>query len=425
MPSDAALDGAAMRSETMRGDGGRWRTMRPSGACRVSPLLAALPLRPSAAAFRPLVPLLLLAACASPRDAALQERPDSTLVAQAFLGHTLWLPAGFQVSLFADGVDGVRFMALGPGGEVYATRTESGKVVRFSDQNHNGVADRVSTVLTGLNEPHGLAFRGETLYVAETNRVVRFDLPRTTPVVLVPNLPSGGGHSTRTLLLRGDQMYVSIGSSCNLCDESDRRRAAVVRYRLDGSGEELFATGLRNSVGLAFSPETGDLWATNNDRDNLGDDLPPDRVNILRHGRFYGWPLCYLPGKPNPEYASQAGTCGEVTGPAVAFPAHSAPLGLAFYQGTTFPEQYRGSAFVAFHGSWNRSFPTGYRVVFLPTQKGAPTGGWKNFILGWQEGRRRWGRPVDVLPLSDGSMLISDDEGGRIYRVTYGGAVSR
>jgi glucose/arabinose dehydrogenase len=258
------------------------------------------------------------------------------------------------------------------------------------------------------------------MYIAETNRVVRFDPGKPAPVVLVPDLPAGGGHSTRTIVLQGNEMFVSVGSSCNLCDERDPKRAAVTRYNLDGSGEQRFATGLRNSVGLALQPETQKVWATNNDRDNLGDDVPPDRVNILEPGGFYGWPLCYLPGKPNPEYARQSFKCNEVVGPAVELPAHSAPLGLAFYQGSMFPAAYRGALLVALHGSWNRSQPIGYKVVSVPVKDGKPVGGWTDFIAGWLKGSGRWGRPVDLLVLPDGSVLISDDEGGRIYRVTYG-----
>ena len=251
---------------------------------------------------------------------------------------------------------------------------------------------------------------------------------------MVANLPSDGGHFTRTLLVHQDHLLVSVGSSCNICDEQDHRRAAVVRYNLDGSGETLFADGLRNSVGMTLHPTTGEIWATNNDRDNLGDDVPPDRVNILREGGFYGWPFCYLPHQPNPEYRRVAGRCAEAIGPAVTLPAHSAPLGLAFYVGEMFPTEYRGDLFVALHGSWNRSVPIGYQVVRVRLENGRAAGEPQPFVSGWLEGRRRslgrasgigWGRPVDVLVMPDGSMLISDDEAGRIYRVTYEDGLER
>jgi glucose/arabinose dehydrogenase len=174
-------------------------------------------------------------------------------------------------------------------------------------------------------------------------------------------------------------------------------------------------------VGVAVHPDTKEMWATNHDRDNLGDDIPPDRVNILQKGGFFGWPNCYLPGKPNPEYSANQGPCSSAIAPAVQLQAHAAPLGLAFYTGTTFPAQYRGALFIAEHGSWNRSAKVGYQVEWVPVQGGKPAGSPRRFISGWLEGQSNWGRPVDVLPLSDGSLLISDDQGGRIYRVTYTG----
>ncbi|OGU06758.1 MAG: hypothetical protein A2W29_02680 [Gemmatimonadetes bacterium RBG_16_66_8] len=356
--------------------------------------------------------------------------PPPGYATQQLLGHTLVVPAGFVVSVFAERVGDVRMMVLGPGRDVYASQSAEGRVVRLRDANGDGVAEEVSTVVQGLNSPHGLAFRGDTMYVAETNRVVRFDHPDAAPVVVVPELPDDGGHFTRTLLIQDDRLYVSVGSSCNLCDERDRRRAAVVRYGLDGSAETLFATGLRNSVGLAAQPETGAIWATNNDRDNLGDDLPPDRVNVLQEGGFYGWPQCYLPGRNNPEYAEYRG-CDRAVGPAVTLPAHTAPLGLVFYTGSMFPAEYRGDLFIALHGSWNRSTPVGYEVVRVSIEGGQPVGEWQGFVSGWLEGPRRvlsygvgrvWGRPVDVLVAPDGALLISDDEGHRIYRVAYAGA---
>jgi glucose/arabinose dehydrogenase len=370
-----------------------------------------------------------LSACDADAAPGQQQPPPAGYVRQQLLGHTVTLPKGFTISVYAEGMSDVRLMTLGPGGDVYATLTAGGRVVRVSDANRDGVADRVTTVASGLNAPHGIAFRGDTLYLAETNRVVRFDRPGGAPTVVVPHLPSNGGHFTRTMLFQDDHFLVSVGSSCNLCDERDPRRAAVMRYNLDGGGETPFATGLRNSVGLAINPVTHEVWATNNDRDNLGDDLPPDRVNILRPGGFYGWPFCYLPNKPNPEYQRTSGRCPEAIGPAVTLPAHAAPLGLAFYTGQTFPAEYRGDLFVALHGSWNRMLPVGYGVVRVHLDQGRPVGAPQAFLSGFREGNadaltpqvgRVWGRPVGLLVLPDGSLLVSDDEGGRIYRIKYG-----
>jgi glucose/arabinose dehydrogenase len=350
---------------------------------------------------------------------------DSVMIA----GHVLHVPAGFTVKIFADNLTGVRYLARGPGGAVYASLSRTGQIVRLVDAHGMGVADSVTVVLSGLTYPFGIAFRGDTLYFAEQTAVKRLDPGSTTPVTLVPNLPSGG-HITRTVLFGPDNlMYVAVGSSCNVCTETDTLRAAVTRFNLDGSGGHLFATGLRNSVGLAFHPTTGELWANNNDRDDIGrrgttndvamtDSLPPEHVNILKAGKWYGWPQCYLPGKPNPEYPDA--NCSQVQPPALLVQAHSAPLGLAFYTGAAFPAAYRGDAFMTYHGSWDRSVPTGAKVVRVHVQGGVPTGS-EDFVTGWQlADGSRWGRPVGVLVAADGALLVSDDVGNRIWRVAYG-----
>jgi len=343
---------------------------------------------------------------------------DTILIA----GHALYVQSGFNVNLFAEGQWGVRTLALGPGGAVFATLSGAGTIVRLVDANGDGVADGpAQTVLSGLDYPFGLAFRRDTMYFSEQTTVKRLDpgAPGApAPVTLVSNLPSGS-HITRTIAFGPDNLlYVAVGSSCNVCDETDALRAAVTRYNLDGSNPHTFATGLRNSVGLAFSPVTGELWANNNDRDYLGDDLPPEHLNILKDGKWYGWPQCYLPGKPNPEYPGV--DCSTVEPPAITDTAHSAPLGLAFYTGTTFPAAYQGDAFMTYHGSWNRSVPTGAKVVRVRVQSGRPTA-IEDFVAGWQlADGSRWGRPVGLLVMPDGALLVSDDYGGRIWRITYG-----
>ncbi len=362
------------------------------------------------------IPLALLVAACSPGSSATAQGGDRDRIPIA--GHELSVPAGFRVNLFAERLDGVRYLALGPRGAVYASLSDAGKIVRLADTNGDGVADSVVTVSHGLAYPFGLAFRGDTMYYAEMTAVRRLAPGAAVPATVVRGLP-GGGHVTRTVVFGPDNlMYVAVGSSCNVCDETDPRRAAVTRYRLVGSGGHLFATGLRNSVGLAFHPTTGELWATNNDRDNLGDELPPERINILKDGKNYGWPQCYLPGERNPEYPQA--DCASVEPPAITFQAHSAPLGMAFYTGTAFPPAYRGDAFVAYHGSWNRSVPTGAKVVRVHVVNGRPVSV-EDFVTGWQlPDGSRWGRPVGVLVAADGSLLISDDFGGRIWRVSYG-----
>ncbi|PYP34179.1 MAG: sorbosone dehydrogenase [Gemmatimonadetes bacterium] len=352
-------------------------------------------------------------ACGSPGAEARTGLADTVTIA----GHQLYTAAGFSINLFAEGLAGVRHLALGPGGAVYAALSDDGRIVRLQDANGDGVAESAVTVLSGLNYPFGIAFRGDTMYFAEMTAVKRLDPGAAAPVTLVPSLP-GGGHATRTLVIGPDNlMYVAVGSSCNLCSDA-LPRAAVTRYDLNGKNPHTFATGLRNSVGLAFHPTTGELWANNNDRDNLGDDLPPEHLNILKDGKWYGWPQCYLPGKPNPEYSGA--DCSGVEPPALTFQAHSAPLGLAFYTGAMFPASFQGDAFMTYHGSWNRSVPTGAKVVRVHVQNGRPTA-IEDFVTGWQlVGGSRWGRPVGVLVASDGALLVSDDQGGRIWRVTYG-----
>ncbi|MCC6178125.1 MAG: sorbosone dehydrogenase family protein [Chloroflexi bacterium] len=338
---------------------------------------------------------------------------------------SLQLPPGFQIGLFAANLDGVRFMTVGPSGDMYASLMSQGEIVRLPDRNGDGVADDTVVVAEGLNNPHGLAFHDGALYVGETNQVSRlwdddgdgvFDRHEH-----LADLPANGGHSTRTVGFGPDGMlYVSIGSSCNVCNERDARRATIMQFKPDGSDGRVYARGLRNAVGFVFNPTTGDLYATNNGRDQLGDNVPPETVNIVHDGDDFGWPRCINGATPDPQFGTP-GACDGVSRPAVEMQAHSAPLGLAFYEGSQFPQGYQGDLFVAFHGSWNRSIPTGYKVVRLRMQDGRPTGEVQDFVTGWLQGTRAWGRPVDVISAPDGALLISDDKAGQIYRVTYAG----
>jgi glucose/arabinose dehydrogenase len=344
-------------------------------------------------------------------------------------------PPGFHLSVFAEEVDGARMMVFSPGGVLLVSEGGEGKVVALPDPKHAGKAARTVDVLSGLNEPHGLAFYEGKLYVAETDKVRRYDwdeanLRASNPKALA-DLPTGGGHSTRTILSQGGKMYVASGSSCNVCIEKDPRRAAVVELNADGSGQKIFAKGLRNAVGLSVNPKTDTIWATVNGRDMLGDDVPPDViVDLGKDGGDFGWPYCYGDRVPDSNF-TKAGTgtekdrCKSVIEPKVQIQAHSAPLGLAFYEGSEFPPEYRNNIFVAFHGSWNRSIPTGYKVVRVKLDdRGQPQGGAEDFITGWlapgETKKGRWmGRPVGIVFGGDGSMYLSDDAGGVIYRITY------
>ncbi|MEP6733849.1 MAG: PQQ-dependent sugar dehydrogenase [bacterium] len=338
----------------------------------------------------------------------------------------LRVPTGFKVAYFAQNVAGVRFMAVSPDGAVYASQPGGGRIVRLPDANHDGKADSVVVVATGLNQPHGLAFHKGFLYVANTNGVVRLTLGAngvaTGAPVSVNAYPSGGGHWTRTIVFGADSaMYVTVGSTCNLCVEQTPERAAVLRFNEDGSGKRVYATGLRNAVGLAVNPETGALWVSQNERDDLPpnhEDLPPEEINIIADGADYGWPYCYGDRIPNPEYHDTA-RCANTVAPALKMQAHSAPLGISFLaKATMFPADYKNDLLVAFHGSWDRNTPTGAKVVRVHVTNGQPTG-IEDFITGWQQSNgSRWGRPVDVVVAPDGSVLVSDDEAGAIYRVT-------
>jgi glucose/arabinose dehydrogenase len=238
------------------------------------------------------------------------------------------------------------------------------------------------------------------------------------------DLPGRGGHSTRTVVFHKDKMYVSAGSSCNVCVEKDPRRAAVTEFNPDGSGMKIFAKGLRNAVGMAVNPKTDTVWVTVNGRDRLGDDVPPEIIADLgQNGGDFGWPYCYGDRIPDATFNNTtADRCKDVIPPKVQMQAHSAPLGLEFYEGTAFPSEYRNNIFVAFHGSWNRSVPTGDKVVRVKLDdKGQPVGGAQDFITGWQDEKgRRNGRVAGVVAGADGSIYVSDDQAGLIYRVTWG-----
>jgi glucose/arabinose dehydrogenase len=318
-------------------------------------------------------------------------------------------------------------MAVGPDNLLYVAERGAGRIIRLADDDGDGVADGVEVVADGLNQPSSIDFyRDGSLTVGETQRILQLRDSNGDGVfeeqgTLIDGLPSGG-HSTRTVLFSPDwaHLFVSVGSSCNVCFEEDERRATIMRYKPDGSEGEVYAEGLRNAVGITFRPGTEELWATNNGRDWLGDDQPPETVYVVDQGDDAGWPRCHSGRIIDPDYG-QPGACEGVDDPVIEMQAHSAPLGLTFYTGEQFPEEYRGDLFIAFHGSWNRTEPTGYKVVRAPLEDGEP-GPVQDFASGWlSRDGSQWGRPVDVVTGPDGSLLISDDGRGFIYRVFYAG----
>jgi len=340
--------------------------------------------------------------------------------------HTLTTPAGLRVTLYATGLSSARFMALGPDGDIFVGSWYAGTVSVLLNRAGGASATRVVTLLSGLSVPHGVAYHNGRLYVAEEGRVtsyrydaarVRLDDART----VVATLPTGGRHVTRTVAFGPDGLlYVSVGSSCNECADAPNR-AVIMRYRADGSGGQVYARGLRNPVGLAWQPGVGQLWATDNGEDSLGDNIPPDEVDIIRQGGNYGWPYCYGNGQADPTLSSAPGYCAGAIYPTVALQAHSAPLGAAFSTGRLLPSAYRGGLVIAYHGSASRSQLTGYKAVYIPVN-GARAGQPQDLVTGWLTAASTvWGRPVGVLVAADGSLLISDDLAGVVYRLASTG----
>ncbi len=333
---------------------------------------------------------------------------------------------GLSVALYADGLPNARFLRFTPGGHLLVSLPRSGRIVLLeADGDGDGRPDGRRVLLSGLNRPHGMDFRGEWLYVGETGAVgrVRFDAGAATTrgslERVVTDLPAGGNHWTRTVRFGPDGwLYVSIGSTCNVCEERDPRRASLVRYRPDGTGEEIFATGLRNTVGFDWHPETGELYGTDNGRDLLGDDYPPCELNRIVRGGFYGWPYANGDNDPDPDLgAGHEDAIASALAPVHGFRAHNAPLGMTFVHGPDAPAAYRGAAIVALHGSWNRTRKDGYKVVSLHWQ---PDGRIeeRDFLVGFLEDENVIGRPVDVAQGPDGAIYVSDDYSGSVYRVT-------
>ena len=338
----------------------------------------------------------------------------------------LALDPGFRVDVVADGLGAPRMLAFDASGTLLASIPGQGRIVAVSAARGQRLRPAV-TVVEGLRLPHGLVVRDGYLWVAETGRVLRFRYDAAThravePVVIVPDLPAGAHHWTRSIAFGPDgRLYVAIGSSCDVCREADRRRAAIVSYAPDGSSERIVATGLRNPVGLAFDPATGGLWTTVNERDWRDGRAPPDFVSLVRHGASYGWPDCYARSgalTPDPEFKG-TGDCRGFTRPSIELPAHAAPLGMAFYTGAQFPAAYRRSLFIALHGSRPELPATGYKIVRVAMSMNRPPRV-EDFATRWRVGDRVWGRPVDVLVGRDGALYVSDDHGGRVLRITFG-----
>lgn len=346
------------------------------------------------------------------------------------------IPPGFRIEVFADGLGDSLISYPGPApgprmmlmkdGILMVSIPNKGLIAVLPDLNKDHKSDSVGVFIDGLDRPHGLDYYDGWFYIAEEDRVIRvkdgdnnFVAEKETIEVLIDDIPTGG-HSTRTVKVHNGSLYMSVGSSCNVCYETDTRRAAITRCDLKGNNCTVFASGLRNAVGMAFHPLTGKLYATENGRDWLGDDLPPDEINLVEEGKDYGWPVCYGKSIHDTDFDKSTylrDPCEDPTPSLIDLQAHSAPLGLNFYYGGSFPEEYIGDLFICLHGSWNRQEPTGYKIIRINMTDLTV----HDFATGWLQNGNVLGRPVDVMVSEDGSLFVSDDNDGRIYRIYYAG----
>lgn len=367
--------------------------------------------------------------------ASVQKRPAGALPQ---------VPAGFTVSAFAEGLENPRQARVAPNGDLFVAESKPGRIRILRDADGDGKPEISDVFAEGLDKPFGIAFYPpgipKWVYVANTGSVVRYAYSDGNvralgaPEVVVASLPSGGqlfggGHWTRDVVFSNDgkQMFVSVGSKSNVDDdESEADRARIFVADPDGKNMRPYATGIRNAVGLAVHPDTGELYASVNERDELGDHLVPDYVTHVKENGFYGWPWFYLGNHQDPRHAGKHPELADkVVVPDVLLQSHSASLGMVFHSGARFPKDFRGGAFAAEHGSWNRALRTGYKVVYLPFENGKPTGEYVDFMTGMVDGEGKvWGRPVAVASAKDGSLFVTDDGGDCVWRVAYGGPIT-
>jgi glucose/arabinose dehydrogenase len=338
------------------------------------------------------------------------------------------LPPGFRIDVFAADVPNARQMALSSNGTtLYVGSRENGSVHAVVDTNRDGKADQVVRIASGLNMPSGLAWRDGALYVAEVSRVLRYDgidgrlQDPPKPAVVSDTFPKDRHHGWKFIAFGPDGLlYVPVGAPCNVCDEENPIYASITRMKPDGSGREIFARGIRNTVGFDWHPQTKELWFTDNGRDMMGNDVPPDELDRApKAGMHFGFPYCHGNNIADPKFGGKP--CSQSTPPARELGPHVAAIGMRFYTGSMFPAQYRNQVFIAEHGSWNRDTPIGYRVTLVRLENGKAVK-YETFAEGWLTPNGRvWGRPADVLVMPDGALLVSDDEAGAIYRITYKG----
>lgn len=337
------------------------------------------------------------------------------------------LPLGFTISVYAEGITNARAMCWGDKGTLFVGSRGEGVVHAVRDTNDDGTIDEHLIIADKLNMPVGVAFKDGALYVSAVDRILRYDniedrlADPPEAVVVYDGYPNENHHGWKFIAFGPDEkLYVPVGAPCNNCLSEDSVFATITRITMNGTGREIIAHGVRNTVGFDWHPETGELWFTDNGRDMMGDDVPDCELNRLANeGGHFGYPFCHAPDVPDPKFGEQR-KCSEFIKEAAVLGPHTAPLGMRFYTGKQFPAKYQNAIFIAQHGSWNRSTPIGYRVMvaFPQTDGTAIT---EIFAEGWLQGNKAWGRPVDVLVTPDGSLLVSDDSADMIYRISYTG----
>lgn len=343
---------------------------------------------------------------------------------------TITLPAGFEIDVYTGNVTGARSMTMTPNGTLFVGSRGPGNVYAVPDRDGDGRGDEVITIASGLDSPNGVAFRNGSLYVAEISRILRYDGIETDlenppeAVVVSDAFPDDASHGWKFIAFGPDgNLYIPVGAPCNICDPEDERFGTIFRMNPNGTDLEIYARGIRNTVGFDWHPATDELWFTDNGRDWLGDDTPPDELNRApESGMHFGFPYCHGAAIPDPEFGEEQ-PCSEFTPPEQELGPHVAALGMRFYDGGQFPEGYRNRIFIAEHGSWNRLEPIGYRVTMVELENSTPLS-YEVFAEGWLQGGDAWGRPVDVEVANDGSILVSDDRANGVYRITYPGVTS-
>ena len=382
--------------------------------------------------------VLLLLACTASTPSKTDSAPATATSAQPNAAYTgklpidkILLPPGFKIGVYAENIDGARSLCLSPGGTLFVSTRDKGNVYALRDNNGDHTADQTFTLATDLNSPNGIAFRNGSLYVAEINRILRYDNIESqlskppAPVVVYDKYPTDEMHGWKYIAFGPDgKLYVPVGAPCNICEPENPIYASITRLDVDKPGEpEIVQRGIRNTVGFTWHPVTKELWFTDNGRDWLGDDMPACELNHApKEGMHFGYPYCHQGDLQDTKYGDKR-PCSDFTPPTQKLGPHVAPLGLEFYSGKMFPAAYQNQIFIAEHGSWNRSTKIGYQISLVKIDANGKSLGYEPFATGWHQKSDDsvWGRPVDLEHLPDGSLLVSDDHGDAVYRIWYEG----